>query len=87
MSRSPVSPGNVLVRHKDSKKLDELEARVLQLQIDALRKAVEDRENRLRSLEETQTRFNFLLYLTMGGGLMGLINLIGLAYLIVTAEK
>ena len=71
----------------DFSRLDELESRILQLQIDALRKASEDHEMRLRVLEEAATKFNFLLYLTMGGGLVGLFNLFGLAYLIVSSGR
>ena len=69
------------------RRLDQLEAKILQLQIDTLKKSSEDHEARLRTLEETATRFNFLLYLTMGGGLVSLLNLLGMAYLILSAGK
>jgi hypothetical protein len=75
---------NTLKRVEDFRRLDELESKLLQLQIDTLRKSLEDHETRMRILEDSATRFNFLLYLTMGGGLVSLINLLGLAFLIVT---
>jgi hypothetical protein len=77
----------VPLKHINEYRLDELESKILQLQIDALKQASDDHEMRLRVVEDTSTRFNFLLYLTMGGGLVGLFNLFGLAYLILTAGK
>lgn len=47
--------------------------------IDAIQTAQSEHEKRLRLVEEVAVRFNFIIYLTMGGGLIGLINL---AYLI-----
>ena len=64
-------------------RLGELENRIVQLQLDALHKSVSDHEQRMRSLEDTATRFNFLLYLTMGGGLVSLVNLFALLFIIV----
>lgn len=37
---------------------------------------IDDQEKRLRVMEEVAVKFNFILYLTMGGGLIGLVNLI-----------
>lgn len=54
-----------------------LQRQVLQLQIEAIKTDIKDHETRLRTVEETATRFNFMLYLTMGGGLLSLVNLIG----------
>jgi hypothetical protein len=68
---------------RDYNRLAELESRVLQIQLDTLTKTVTDHEDRLRLVEESATRFNFLLYLTMGGGLLTLINLIALGVLLV----
>lgn len=70
-------------RSSDLRRLDELEDKILQLQIDTLRKESEDHEKRIRSLEDTATKFNFLLYLTMGGGLVSLIDLVMLAFILV----
>ena len=81
----PNNEGTEIKRMSDYKRLDDLEDRILQLQIDGLKKSSDDHESRLRVLEETATRFNFLLYLTMGGGLVGLFNLFGLAWLIVNS--
>jgi hypothetical protein len=47
--------------------------------IDAIQTAQSEHEKRLRLVEEVAVKFNFIIYLTMGGGLIGLINL---AYLI-----
>jgi hypothetical protein len=80
-------PPETARKHFNEFRLDELESKILQLQIDALKKASEDHESRLRALEDTATKFNFLLYLTMGGGLVGLFNLLGLAYLILAGGR
>jgi len=53
-----------------------LEAKVIDLQLAALQKSADDHERRLRLVEETSTRFNLLLMLTVGGGLLSLINLL-----------
>ena len=74
-------------RASDFRRLDELEDKILQLQIDTLRKESEDHEKRIRSLEDTATKFNFLLYLTMGGGLVSLVDLIMLAYILVRSMQ
>lgn len=74
---------NEMRRSSDFRRLDELEDKILQLQIDTLRKESEDHEKRIRSLEDTATKFNFLLYLTMGGGLVSLIDLVMLAFILV----
>jgi len=72
-----------LRRSSDFRRLDDLEDKILQLQIDSLRKDADDHEKRIRSLEDTATKFNFLLYLTMGGGLVSLIDLVMLAFILV----
>lgn len=74
-------------RASDFRRLDELEDKILQLQIDTLRKESEDHEKRIRSLEDTATKFNFLLYLTMGGGLVSLIDLVMLAFMLVRSSQ
>lgn len=76
--------GLSIKRAADFDRLNALESRVYQIQLDALRKESDDHEKRIRSLEDTATRFNFLLYLTMGGGLISIVNLIGMAFLIVS---
>jgi hypothetical protein len=70
-------------RQIDYDRLGELEGRILQIQLDNLTREVLDHERRLRVLEEVATRFNFLLYLTMGGGLLTFLNLLALALLLV----
>jgi hypothetical protein len=72
-----------LKRQTDYDRLGQLEGRIVQLQLDGLRKQSEDHEARLRLVEDTATRFNFLLYLTMGGGLVSLVNLLALVFIIV----
>jgi hypothetical protein len=62
-------------RTSDFRRLDELETKVIQIQLDSLKLASDDHEKRLRALEDTATKFNFILYLTMGGGFVSLINL------------
>jgi hypothetical protein len=60
----------------DQDKIRALEQKVSDLQIQSLQKAVDDHERRLRVVEELSTRFNFLLYLTVGGGLLALADLL-----------
>lgn len=72
-----------LKRTTDFRRLDELENKVLQMQLDSLKLASDDHEKRLRSLEDTATKFNFILYLTMGGGFVSLLNLATLVVLFV----
>ena len=72
-----------LKRQTDYDRLGALEGRILQIQVDNLTREVLDHETRLRVVEEVATRFNFLLYLTMGGGLLTLLNLLALALLLV----
>jgi hypothetical protein len=75
-------------RASDYKRLDELENKMLQMQIDSLRKDSDDHEQRVRVLEDTATKFNFILYLTMGGGFISLVNLATLVALFVkTIER
>lgn len=52
----------------------------LEARIDMHRDEIADHEHRIRAIEEATTKFNFILYLTMGGGLVGLINLGLLAF-------
>ena len=47
----------------------------LEIKIDQNETVLADHEKRLRLVEDSATKFNFILYLTMGGGLVGLINL------------
>lgn len=63
--------------------LEGLQRQFLEMQIGSLQKNFDDHEKRLRLLEDTATRFNFLLYLTMGGGLVSLFNLFAVGALIV----
>ena len=66
--------------------LEGLQRQFLEMQIQSLQKDFDDHEKRLRLLEDTATRFNFLLYLTMGGGLVSLFNLFAIGVLIVQAS-
>lgn len=59
--------------------------KLINYQIDQLREERLDHEKRLRLLEDTATKFNFLLYLTMGGGLVSLFNFF--AFVVVIIEK
>lgn len=43
--------------------------------IDAIENEHKEHNTRLRAVEETAIKFNFILYLSMGGGLVGVINL------------
>ena len=76
---------NNVKRASDFQRLDDLENKIVQIQIDGLRKDIEDHEKRVRLLEETATKFNFILYLTMGGGLVSLVDLALLVFLLVQA--
>ena len=64
--------------------LSGLQRQIYEMQISSMQKVDDDHEKRLRLLEDTATRFNFLLYLTMGGGLVSLINLAAMIALITT---
>jgi len=70
-----MTDGPEIKRSTDFHRLDELENKIIQIQLDALQRESADHEKRIRSLEDTATKFNFILYLTMGGGLVSLINL------------
>lgn len=63
-------------RTSDYKRLDELESKVIDLQLESLKSASKDHETRIRQLEETATKVNTLLALVLGGGLLSAINLI-----------
>lgn len=76
---------NELKRSSDFHRLDELESKILQIQLDTLSTRSEDHEKRIRALEDTATKFNFILYLTMGGGFVSLVNLAMLFQLFVRA--
>lgn len=80
-------PTDDLKRASDLNRLNDLENRIVQLQLDNLIKASSDHESRIRSLEDTATKFNFLLYLTMGGGLLSLANLALLAFGILQIQQ
>ncbi len=68
-------------------RIEKLETKILQLQIEGLRQDMDDHEKRLRLLEDTATKFNFLLYLTMGGGLVSIFNLFSIVYLIIVGSQ
>jgi hypothetical protein len=57
----------------------------VRLEIQGLRTKMDDQEVRIRKVETAATKFDFLLYLTMGGGLVGLVNLGLLAITLVKA--
>jgi hypothetical protein len=69
--------------------IESLKAQVENLKIDTeakrqqLKIEIDDHEKRIRLVEETSTRFNFLLYLTMGGGLVSLFNLFAIVIMII----
>jgi hypothetical protein len=71
----------------EGQRIDVLQAQVMQLQIDQLKSQSVDFERRLRVVEEVAIKFNFILYLTMGGGLLALINLAGVIVLIVRSAN
>lgn len=74
-------------RASDFHRLDELENKIVQIQVDALNAKAEDHEKRIRALEDTATKFNFILYLTMGGGFVSLVNLAMLFQMFMVANQ
>lgn len=77
---------------------DKLRFELIRVQIEGLKlaqetmranfdKKIEDHEKRIRAGEEVNIKFNFLLYLTMGGGLVSLINLALLVFALLKAVK
>ena len=52
------------------------------IRLATLETRVNDHDRRLRPIEEAVTKFNFLLFLTAGGGILSFINLTALLYLI-----
>lgn len=48
---------------------------VLEYRICEAEKRIEDQEHRLRAVEDAVTKFNTIIWLLMGSGLLGLINL------------
>lgn len=67
----------------ETKRIDALENKIMQIQIDGLQRSSDDHEKRIRALEDTATKFNFILYLTMGGGFVSLVNLVTLVALFI----
>lgn len=59
-----------------------LQRQLLELQIAAAMEGIKDHEKRIRLLEDTATKFNFILYLTMGGGFVSLLNLAAIVVMI-----
>jgi hypothetical protein len=57
----------------------------VRLELQGMRTKMDDQEARIRKVETAATKFDFLLYLTMGGGLVGLVNLALLAITLVKA--
>jgi hypothetical protein len=64
-----------------------MENKIVQIQVDALNAKAEDHEKRIRALEDTATKFNFILYLTMGGGFVSLVNLAMLFQMFMEANQ
>ena len=62
---------------------DKLRFELIRIQIEGLKIQLVDMETRLRVTEKSITKFDFLLYLTMGGGLVGLFNLALLAFTLI----
>jgi imidazole glycerol phosphate synthase subunit HisF len=52
-----------------------LQRQVIELHIEQIKASMKDHETRLRIVEDVAIRFNFMLYLTMGGGLVSLTTL------------
>ena len=52
----------------------------LEQRIDEHAQDIKDHEQRLRAVEDSVAKFNTILWLTMGGGLVGVLNLILLSY-------
>ena len=59
-----------------------LKEAVTRVRYETLKGDVIDHETRLRVIEEAVTKFNFILYLTLGGGALSLINLMAVLVLI-----
>lgn len=61
----------------DKLRMELIRVQIEQLRVDvtSLRNTVSDNEKRLRAVEEAATQFRLLLYMTAGGGAVGLINL------------
>jgi|GEM_PF-2820776 hypothetical protein len=64
--------------HTSPLTLEGLQRQLLELKISNLEEGVADHEKRIRLLEESATKFNFLLYLTLGNGFISVIALIKL---------
>ena len=60
--------------------LEGLQRQVFELQIEQIKKDIDDHEKRIRLVEESATKFNFILYSTMGGGLLSIVNLLVLLF-------
>lgn len=69
------------------RQLLELKINIIEKQQTVQREEIDRHDVRLRPLEDTAIRFNFLLYLTMGGGLVGLFNLLAIGALIFLEGK
>lgn len=60
----------------------ELKDAITRVRYETLKTDVDDHEKRIRVIEEAVTKFNFLIYLTMGGGLLSMINLLAMLVLV-----
>ena len=67
------------------KEVQFLRDQMLSRDLESVRNRVSIIEARIKPLEEAVTKFNFIMYLTMGGGLVGLINLGLLAFTLLNA--
>jgi len=67
--------------------ISRLKNELVQIQLDNLRKNIDDHERRIRPIEDVAVKFNFIIFLTAGGGLVSTVNLAAFIYLLVSIIK
>ena len=69
------------------RQLIELKISIIEAEQRTQKEEIDKHDSRLRPLEDTAIRFNFLLYLTMGGGLLQVFNLAAIIFVIVQSME
>jgi len=65
------------------KEIERLHEALINTRMSNFETRIVDHDSRLRPIEEAVTKFNFMLYMTAGGGLLSILNLVAIIYLIV----
>lgn len=64
--------------------LNDLPCAIMKYRVEQVEEKASKTENRLEKVEDAIIKYDTILWLTMGGGFLGLINFLTLIYFIVT---